>query len=174
MTESASQVATTRPGIIEPAGCVGTPLAFAEVSVTGNRLGVSGPIVGGSIITQDLGRIDEQGRIWVEGRCDDVINSGGELISPAEVEAVLTAHPNVSDAAVVGLPDPTWGERTVAAVVSKNCDNESLRLWCETQLAAFKIPKQFHQIESIPRTELGKLSRATVREQLMNQMEIKK
>ena len=83
------------------------------------RSSSSGPTVagGGSLRTGDLGRLDERGRLIVVGRKIDMIVTGGENVAPAEVEAVLLAHPAVADAGVFGRPDPEWGEAVAARVV---------------------------------------------------------
>jgi acyl-CoA synthetase (AMP-forming)/AMP-acid ligase II len=87
-----------------------------------------------------------------------MIVTGGENVAPAEVEAVLAAHPDVSDAAVVGRPDPEWGEAVVALVVG-DVDPDELRAHCRERLAAFKVPKRYERVQRLPRTPSGKLLR---------------
>jgi O-succinylbenzoic acid--CoA ligase len=169
MTEAASQICTRWPGDLEERPDCGPPLAFARVEEGGARgaLIVRGPLVGGVLETRDGGRVDAQGRVEIEGRVDDVILSGGENIAPSEIERVLEAHPAVLEAAVVGVPDPVWGERPVAALVCAPGEArpglEALRAWCRASLAPFMAPDQVRWTEALPRVALGKLSRAAVR-----------
>ncbi|MCB9765272.1 MAG: AMP-binding protein [Alphaproteobacteria bacterium] len=166
MTETASQVATRFPGDLDAPMHAGPPLPFAEVAAgPGGALVVTGPLApGGRLETRDLGHLDDEGRVVVTGRRDDVIISGGENIDPAEVEAVLKAHPGVADAAVVGRPDPRWGERPVAWVVPAQADlqAEALIDWCRARLTVFKAPDAVFWLDALPRTELGKLSRSAL------------
>ncbi len=119
------------------------------------------------IHTGDLGRVDADGRLHVLDRRTDRIVRGGENIAPAEVEAVLDAHPAVAEAAVVGRPDPLLGHVPVAAVVLRpgadDPGDEALAAWCRTSLAAFKVPAAFLRLDTLPRTASGKLRRAALR-----------
>ncbi len=176
MTETASQVATGLPGELDPASGVGAPLPFARVEArAGGRLWVSGPLAaasspGGAFETADRGAVDAQGRVHVLGRADDVLVSGGENVCPRRVEAALRAHPGVADALVVGLPDPTWGAR-IGAVLTPAGDgappsDAALRAWCRERLRAPEIPRVWRWTQMLPRTSLGKPSRAAARELL--------
>ncbi|MDQ6852049.1 MAG: long-chain fatty acid--CoA ligase, partial [Actinomycetota bacterium] len=105
---------------------------------------------------------DERGALAITGRQSDTIVSGGENIAPAEVEAVLLAHPEVADAAVFGRSDREWGEALVAAIVPRRGsqpDPEALRAFCRQRLAGFKVPKSFEAVSALPRTPSGKLLR---------------
>ena len=119
------------------------------------------------IHTGDLGRLDADGRLHVLDRRTDRIVRGGENIAPAEVEAVLDAHPAVAEAAVVARPDPLLGHVPVAAVVIRpgadDPGDEALVAWCRVSLAAFKVPAAFLRLDTLPRTASGKLRRAAVR-----------
>jgi acyl-CoA synthetase (AMP-forming)/AMP-acid ligase II len=97
----------------------------------------------------------------VEGRIDELINTGGEKVAPPTVEAVLLAHPAVADAAVAGLPDAEWGETVTAFVVERApvSDYELLSL-CREHLADFQVPKRIERVESLPRNAAGKVERA--------------
>lgn len=152
MTEACSQVATA-----------GTPLFCTTVEIAADgEIVVSGPTVagGGRLRTGDLGEIDERGRLHVTGRKTDTIISGGENVAPAEVEAVLTAHPAVADAAVHGRPDPRWGEAVVATVVLRaEASEDELRAHAAAHLAPFKVPKAIAFARALPRTPSGKLLR---------------
>jgi acyl-CoA synthetase (AMP-forming)/AMP-acid ligase II len=116
----------------------------------------------GWIHTGDLGRLDEDGYLFLDGRAGDQIIRGGENIAPEEVEAILYDHPDVAEAGVVGVPDEAWGERVLAAVVRRpgsDLDDVALREFCRDRLAGFKRPDAFVFLERLPRTSTGKLLR---------------
>ncbi len=122
----------------------------------------------GPVHTGDLGRLDPDGRLFVVDRRVDRIVRGGENIAPAEVEAVLLAHPAVADAAVVARPDDRWGHVPVAAVVLRgggtdDPGDDELDRHCRRSLAGFKVPVAFTRLDSLPRTSGGKLRRDAVR-----------
>ncbi|MBA3877626.1 MAG: hypothetical protein C0498_11985 [Anaerolinea sp.] len=121
----------------------------------------------GWLRTGDLGRLDDGGRLIVVDRRTDRIVRGGENISPAEVEAVLLAHPAIADAAVVGRPDPAWGHVPVAAIVLRDAltdpGDDALIRHCRASLAGFKVPAAFIRLGSLPRTASGKLRRGALR-----------
>ncbi len=124
----------------------------------------------GWLRTGDLGRLDADGRLTVVGRRDDIVISGGENVSPPEVEAVLEAHPAVAAAGVVARPDPAWGAVPVAAVVLRpgapDPGDGALRAWCRERLAPYKVPAAVRRVDALPRTASGKLRRAELREML--------
>jgi len=106
----------------------------------------------------DLGRLDEDGYLYLDGRREDLVITGGVNVYPAEVENVLTAHPGVDEAAVYGVPDDQWGQRVVAAVVGTATADE-LRAWCRDRLSPPKRPKEFVGLDLLPRTATGKVLR---------------
>ena len=126
----------------------------------------------GWLTTGDLGWLDRDGFLWVEGRREDLIVSGGENVYPAEVESVLSAHPAVADCAVFGLADPDWGERVAAAVVLAGRDGRGARAdleddltrFCRGRLAPFKVPRRWRVLEELPRTPSGKIRRRELAE----------
>jgi acyl-CoA synthetase (AMP-forming)/AMP-acid ligase II len=123
----------------------------------------------GWLETPDLGRLDGDGTLWVVGRRDDAIVTGGENVDPAEVEAALGAHPSVSDACVVGVPHAEWGQAVTAVVALRQgarARPDELLASLRSRLAPFKIPKALHVWKEVPRTPNGKLQRARVRERL--------
>jgi acyl-CoA synthetase (AMP-forming)/AMP-acid ligase II len=130
---------------------------------------VRGPMVApgavgldGWLHTGDRGRLGE-GLLHVEGRLKELIVTGGENVSPVEVEQVLMAHPAVEDAAVVGVPDPEWGEAVTAFVVlAREATAEELIDWSRQRLAGFKVPKRVEQVPGLPRNAAGKLLRDEV------------
>ena len=196
MTETASQIATATPKeAFSNIGTVGRPLFFTTVSVRdddGTELGdgelgefvVDGPTVSPGyygapdaterafgphgLRTGDVGFRDEDGRLFVEGRVDDRITTGGENVYPNEVADVLRAHPAVEEVAVVGVPDDDWGERVGALVVTT--DDEltvaELDAHCRERLAGFKLPRAVSFARELPRTESGTVERDVVRDLL--------
>ncbi len=118
--------------------------------------------------TGDIGRLDEDGDLWLVGRVDDMIVSGGENVHPLEVEDVLAAHPAVTEVAVVGAPDDRWGQRVVAVVVagaevtSGELDDHCL---ASTALARFKRPREYRFVDELPKSPSGKILRRALREE---------
>jgi o-succinylbenzoate---CoA ligase len=166
LTQACSTVTVAEPGDLETAGRAlpGVGVAIAddgEILVSGGTVNALG-----SLRTGDLGRLDEQGRLIVTGRKGDLIITGGENVSPAEVEGVLAEHPEVAEAAVFARPHPLWGEAITAWVVAKpgvELTQASLRAHCLERLAGFKVPKTFELVDALPRTESGKVRRADLR-----------
>ena len=122
----------------------------------------------GWLRTGDMGWMDEEGYIYLTGRADDMIIRGGENISPEEVEEVLQSHPKVEEAAVIGVPDPEWGEQPRAVVVLKEGESateEEIIEYCRARLAGFKRPRSAIFVESLPRNPMGKVLRKKLREE---------
>jgi 2-furoate---CoA ligase len=122
----------------------------------------------GWYFTGDMGYVDAEGELFVAGRVDDMIISGGENIHPVEVEEVLARLPGVRDVAVVGEPDPRWGERVVAFIVAgAGLTAETVDRHCRESgdLASFKRPRRVVFVESIPKTASGKILRRVLREE---------
>jgi fatty-acyl-CoA synthase len=112
-------------------------------------------LVDGWYRTGDLAEVDDEGYLSIVGRARDVIRTGGETVAPVEVETVLADHPAVADVAVVGLPDPQWGEVVCAVVATQGGDGptlDDLRAHCEGKLATHKHPRRLEIVDSIPRT----------------------
>lgn len=124
----------------------------------------------GWLRTGDLGRLDRAGRLAVIDRRDDLVVSGGENVSPAEVEAVLEGLPAIAEAGVAGRPDAAWGAVPVAAVVLRpgagDPGDAALRAECRSVLAPYKVPVAFARLAALPRTGSGKLRRSELREVL--------
>ncbi len=123
----------------------------------------------GWLTTGDLAFADAQGFVTVVGRCQDMIISGGENIYPAEIENLASAWPGVAEAAVVGLPDPRWGEVPVLvllAQVDAVIDLPGLRALFDAQLARYKHPRRIDLVETLPRTALGKVQKQRLVDQL--------
>lgn len=192
LTEAASQVTVLPPAeALRRPGASGRPLPGLEVRIAAAEPGgegeiqVRGPTVmsgyfndpaatedalaGGWLRTGDIGRLDDDGYLYVLDRRDDLIVTGGENVYPAEVESVLATHPCVEEAAVIGVPDDTWGRRVVAVVRLRPGTGapdvtESLRLHCRQSLAGYKVPREFRLArDPLPRTPSGKLRRSALR-----------
>ncbi len=113
----------------------------------------------GYVDTGDLARVDDDGFVWIEGRAGDLINRGGNKVFPEAVEEVLRLAPGVEDAVVVGVPDERLGEVPVAFLVGPGTSDAQLGALCREHLVAYKVPVAFHWIDTIPRTEVGKVAR---------------
>lgn len=171
LTEACSQVTTellaeadgTSAGVPLP----GVQLRICEPDAQGvGEIEVLGPTVakglGPWLKTKDLGAIDARGRLTVMARRVDLILTGGENVYPAEVEAVLSAHPSIRDIAVVGRADAQWGQVPVAVVVAPEFDRAEVNAWARERLAAFKVPRAWIQVDGLPRNATGKIDRARV------------
>ena len=116
----------------------------------------------------DLGWMDEDGFIYIVDRKKDVIITGGENVYSSEVELVLTSHPAINEAVVIGVPDDHWGERVHGLVVpagGTRPDTEEIRAYCRERLAAFKVPKAVEIRADLPRLPTGKIAKAEVRKE---------
>ena len=174
LTETASQVTTLSPvDARRKLGSAGRPLLTTHLRIQEGEILVQGPTVApgvadedGWLHTGDIGRIDDDGFLYVTDRLGDMIVTGGENVIPAEIEDVLMRHPDVLDAAAVGRPDTEWQEAVAATVVLRagaDEDADGLRDHCERSLAGFKVPKHFEFVSELPRTESGKLLRRELR-----------
>ena len=162
-------------------GCVydGVPLPGVRVDVAG-RIRLSGPVVargyrlrpdltaaafdGDAFTTDDLGELDDRGRLVVLGRADDVVVTGGEKVAPAAVEQALGAHPSVADVAVVGVPDPEWGQRVVAVVVLRApLTLEQAREHVAQRLSRVAAPRELRVVDALPLLPSGKIDRVGLR-----------
>ncbi len=173
LTETCSQVAIVPPGRAEQmSGTAGLVCPHASIAIEDDQIVVSGPClspaylvegasrpIGPRFRTGDVGRLREDGILEVWGRRDDAILTGGETVQPQAVEAVLRAHPAVLDAAVVGEPDPLWGQVVTAWVVATGAGQDELDVWCRSHLSGGAIPRRWRFVECLPRTEGGKLLR---------------
>ncbi|MTH79158.1 class I adenylate-forming enzyme family protein [Paracoccus aestuariivivens] len=120
----------------------------------------------GWLHTGDLGHLDEDGFLYLTDRSKDVIISGGTNIYPREVEEALLAHPAVFEIAVIGEPEPEWGEQVVAYVVfepGKSAGIPELDSWCRQQIAAFKRPKRYVFVQDLPKNSYGKVLKTDLR-----------
>jgi O-succinylbenzoic acid--CoA ligase len=191
-TEAASQIATATPAQVDTyEGTVGQPLLPVRVAIrdasgapvesgTEGRIHIGGPTVAagyldderteatfteGWFATGDLGYRDDAGRLWVTGRADDRIVTGGETIDPTTVEDALQAVDSVEAVAVVGITDETWGERVGALVVGA-ADLDAVREHARAALADAEVPRVVARADALPRTPSGTVDREAVRQHL--------
>lgn len=174
-------------------GSVGRPMKYQEVKILNNgvlcppgtigEIGVGGlqrshgyleeggvivPFGDESLRTGDVGFLDEEGFLHLTGRMKDLIIRGGVNIAPLEIDNILLQHPNVAEAATVGVPDPIYGEEVVSYVVcktGKNLQGESLLDHCRFKLPDFKMPREIVFVNSIPKTDRGKIDRNSLVEE---------
>nr|WP_246405700.1 class I adenylate-forming enzyme family protein [Modestobacter versicolor] len=196
MTETCGAVLQTSPEDPDPVRreTVGAPLAGTDVRIAGpdgaavapgtpGELWVRGeritrgylddPVATAEAIdadgwlhTGDLAEMDGRGACRVVGRLKDMIKTGGENVSPVEVEEVLVAHPDIARAAVVGVPDPRWGELVVAFVVpagDRDPSPDELTRHCRDRLSPFKVPRHWRVVDELPMTASAKVQRAELR-----------
>jgi fatty-acyl-CoA synthase len=183
LTEAAPNVlCLPQEDAVRKLGYAGKPYPFVDVRVSAEQeLQVRGPNVfpgywrnpeataqafteDGWLRTGDIAECDDEGFYRIRGRLKEMYISGGENVYPAEVEAVLHEHPQVADAAVVGVPDERWGEVGVAFVVADGPSDEELLEWCRSRLARYKVPKSFRFVGEIPRNGMGKVQKQELRE----------
>lgn len=159
--EDGSEAAAGEAGEILVCGPTVTPGYFERSDATACAL------AGGWLHTGDVGWLDGEGYLYVADRRDDLVVTGGENVYPAEVEEVLMRHPDVEEAAVVGVSDAEWGQAVTAAVVARAGRSpapDALRAFCAAHLAGYKVPRRIRLVEALPRTASGKLLRRRVRE----------
>jgi len=167
----AGSVGLALPGVevrLEPHQGEGEPAGEILVrgpNVFGGYLGGAGAADAfapdGWFRTGDLGRADADGYLRIVGRSKELIITGGFNVYPRDVEEVLRQHPGVADVAVVGRPDPEWGERVVACVVPVDAvDGEALLAWAADRLPPYKRPREVRLVDELPRNALGKVMRS--------------
>jgi acyl-CoA synthetase (AMP-forming)/AMP-acid ligase II len=190
MTEAAHQIATNPlPPALHKAGSVGLggqvevailddggapsrPDREGEVAIQGpnvmrgydrNPAANAAAFVNGWLRTGDRGKVDADGYVSLIGRIKELINRGGEKVSPPEIDAVLIAHPAVAEAASFGVPDDKYGEEVSAAIVLKApVTAKELQAFCRESLADFKVPKVLYIVTELPKTATGKVQRSVL------------
>ena len=131
-----------------------------------DRAATAATIRDGWLHTGDLGRRDEAGYFFITGRAKDLIITGGENVSPVEVEDVLRTHPDVADVAVIGTPHPKWGEQVTAVVVARTgaaLDPAVLSAYAAARLAGFKKPRRIELVDALPRNAANKVQTGVLR-----------
>jgi fatty-acyl-CoA synthase len=129
--------------------------------------GGSKDLIDGLMATGDVGRMDDAGRLFVEGRDDEMIVSGGENLFPAEVEDLLSRHDGVADVAAIGVSDEKFGQRLRAFVVAKEGKSPSedeLKAYVKSNLASFKVPREVWFLDELPRNATGKVLKRELKE----------
>lgn len=123
---------------------------------------------GGWVYSGDLAREDEQGYVYIVGRADNMFITGGENVSPEEIENIVREHPTVAEVAVLGIADPSWGQVPLALIVPKagrSFDEQAVLEHCRRYLAGYKVPRQFRLVESLPMAGPGKVDRKALKAQ---------
>ena len=198
MTEAAHQIASNplpnhgvhKPGsvgmgrnvriaILDPELRTLDPLREGEICLRGDNItpgywnhpeATKEAFAGGWFHTGDQGYLDAEGYLFITGRIKEIINRGGEKISPSRVDDVLLGHPGVAEAVAFGAPDPKYGEEVMAAIVLKpgvTVTAEDLTAYCLKELSAFAAPKRLWFADSLPRTGSGKIQRGRVAEHFL-------
>jgi acyl-CoA synthetase (AMP-forming)/AMP-acid ligase II len=153
-----------------PPGEIGEIVTRSDVVMKGywrNPEATKETIRNGWLHTGDMGYLDESGYLFIMDRSKDMLISGGENIYPREIEEVIIKHPSVREVAVIGIPDPKWGE-AVKAVVSlvegKSVTEDELISYCKDKLASFKKPKSVDFVEELPKNNFGKILKRELRD----------
>ncbi|GAB9259583.1 o-succinylbenzoate--CoA ligase [Ligilactobacillus animalis] len=187
MTETCSQVvALSSEYALDKLGSVGKPLFTTQVKLdptTSELLLKSPALVSGYLNrpelfakkldagwyhTGDVAHFDQDGFLYIDGRLDEMLVSGGENIFPQEIEQCYRKLPKISEIIVVGRPDPTWGEVPIAFVRGQKLAQATLRTYGEKYLAHYKIPKEFIWVKDFPKTASGKVKRYLLRGSFLN------
>lgn len=141
---------------------VGTSFPFEGYTGGGNK-----QIIDGMLSSGDVGYFDEHGLLYISGRDDEMIVSGGENVFPAEVEDCITGHPDVVEATAIGVEDKEWGHRLRAFVVKKegaDIDEDTVKKYVKDQLARYKVPREVVFLDELPRNPTGKILKRELRE----------
>ena len=141
---------------------VGNGFQFDGYTGGGNK-----EMIDGLMSTGDVGHFDHDGRLFIDGRDDDMIVSGGENLFPGEVEELLITHPAIDEAAVIGVDDEEFGKRLAAFVVvapGQTISEDEVREHVKRNLARFKIPRDVHFLDELPRNPTGKVLKRALRE----------
>jgi fatty-acyl-CoA synthase len=166
-----------------PAGEVGEVMVRGRTTVPGywkNDQATKELCTGEWLHTGDLGRLDEEGFLYIVDRKKDMIKTGAENVYSKEVEDVLCTHPSVADLAVIGLKDPNpsgWGEIVTAIIVPKpdaaELTVDELKAFCKDKIAGYKVPKIVHNVKVIPRNAIGKIQKVDLRKQFSLEKAVK-
>jgi fatty-acyl-CoA synthase len=150
-----------------PEGERGRIFVGNEMLFEGYTGGGSKDMIDGLMATGDVGRFDEGGRLFIEGRSDDMIVSGGENVFPAEIEDLIASHPDVVEAAVIGIPDPDFGQRLKAFVVAREgtgLSEKDVKDHVKRNLARYKVPREVELLDELPRNPTGKVLKRELQE----------
>jgi fatty-acyl-CoA synthase len=150
-----------------PQGETGRIFVGNEMLFEGYTGGGSKDEIDGLMATGDVGRIDDAGRLFVEGRDDEMIVSGGENLFPKEVEDLISRHADVADVAAIGVDDEQFGQRLRAFVVPKSGKSPSegkIKSYVKSNLANFKVPREVWFLDELPRNATGKVLKRELKE----------
>jgi len=164
-------------GILAPDGRKLPANEPGEICIRGDRVmrgynkrdeDTAGALVDGWLHTGDVGKLDEDGYLFITGRIKDMIIRGGENIGPAEIEQVLEDHPGILEAAVIGVPDVEWGEVVKAILVGTGDgmtpSEEDLTQYVKGRLASYKAPASYQWVDELPKNHLGKVLKNDLRD----------
>jgi fatty-acyl-CoA synthase len=149
-----------------PTGTTGRVFVRNAIPFDGYTGGGHKEVVDGLMSSGDVGHLDADGRLFIDGRDDEMLVSGGENLFPREVEETLEHHPEVDDVACVGVPDESFGERLRAFVVRRTgsaVTEDELRAFVKENLAGFKVPREVVFLDELPRTATGKVLKRELR-----------
>jgi fatty-acyl-CoA synthase len=143
-----------------------------EMLFEGYTGGGSKDMIDGLMATGDVGHFDENGRLFIDGRSDDMIVSGGENVFPAEIEDVIASHASVVEAAVIGVPDPDFGQRLKAFVVVRKgakLSADEVKAHVRSNLARYKVPREVELVDELPRNPTGKVLKRELEDRDQNE-----
>jgi fatty-acyl-CoA synthase len=152
-----------------PQGEIGRIFVGNEMQFEGYTGGGGKEIIDGLMSSGDVGHLDEGGRLFIDGRDDEMIVSGGENVFPREVEDLLAGHEEIHEAAVLGVEDDEWGQRLVAFVVLHREDSvteDDMKEHVKVNLARFKVPREIYVVDELPRNATGKILKRELRERV--------
>ena len=150
-----------------PQGQVGRIFVGNLLPFEGYTGGGGKQIIDGLLSSGDVGYFDEHGLLYVSGRDDEMIVSGGENVFPAEVEDLISGHPEVVEATALGVEDKEWGARLRAFVVKQegaSVDEDSIKLYVREHLARYKVPREVVFLDELPRNPTGKILKRELRD----------
>ncbi len=160
---------TGRPMAMGEVGEILTKSPLATQGYYKNAAATEASFRDGWFHTGDLGYFDDEGYLYVVGRKKDMVKSGGISVYPLEIETVLYHHPDVLEAAVIGVPDPDWGEIVKAVIVPRQgaaLRGDELTQFCKERLAPYKVPKTVEIVDALPHTDLGKVNKEQLKKML--------
>jgi fatty-acyl-CoA synthase len=158
-----------------PQGEVGRIFVGNEMSFEGYTGGGGKEVIDGLLSSGDVGHIDEGGRLFIDGRDDEMIVSGGENVFPREVEDLLADHDGVVEVAVIGVEDAEFGQRLKAFVVTaaeEDVSAEALKAHVKANLAAYKAPREFEFLDELPRNATGKILKRELHERETTKVQV--
>ncbi|MET0817793.1 MAG: AMP-binding protein, partial [Solirubrobacteraceae bacterium] len=154
-------------GIPVARGATGRIFVGNELAFEGYTGGGGKDVIDGLLSSGDVGHLDADGRLFIDGRDDDMIVSGGENVFPAEVEELLAGHEAIAEAAVFGVEDEQFGQRLAAVVVVRGeaeLSEDDVKRFVKSNLAGYKVPRDVRFVDELPRTSTGKVLKRELKE----------